>query len=105
MFYNVFKNRNYANFECNNVKSKIKSTQINKTILFEINISRSLSLGISFLSLSKSFNNLKTKRALAKLLYRDCKYCWFSLVKNPCRCLGLLFWQSVPVHLCSTVLG
>ena len=34
MFYNVFKNRNYANFECNNVKSKIKSTQINKTISF-----------------------------------------------------------------------
>ena len=38
---------------------------------FEINISRSLSVGISFLSLSKSFNNLKTKRALAKSLYRD----------------------------------
>ena len=73
---------------------------------FEINTSRSLSVGLSFLSLSKSFSNLSTMRELVKSLCNRFKNGWFSFVQwyNPDMCQGWLFWRSIPAHLCSKAL-
>ena len=47
---------------------------------FEMNISRSLSVGISFLNFSRSFNSASVIRELVKSLRNNCKKFWFSFV-------------------------